>query len=426
MKTKLYVAGIGGCLLLLAYMKPYVLFSSNPAEQSQQEIQKSEGLLNFEKSNIPGLEVKTPAKIAIINKLAVAKMKKASLKEKHSALKSSSEAGSLATTERKEDKLSLARNEEESANEQETHKASAFNNAEEQQSETSPKADYSAPLVNAPKPGSVDQESGRTVINYGSNSNYAENTSLKKVSREEEAAENATVKEEMVTRVAMAEKSEKSFAFRGKTTVKSSLFKYVPAYWDGFSEEIGTDKADKALLMEKAHKLAKVAAKNGYNTEIAFLLDMSVKSNKNRFFVVNLKTGTVEMSSLVAQGRGSERLNLDKEYSNKPGSNLSSLGMYKIGKSYDGDFGRSYRLYGMDASNRNALQRNIVLHSMGSIPNMETNFPIWQSDGCPSVSPQTLERLGSLIDGSKKPILMWMYDDTFIPMDGKANSQFGN
>lgn len=426
MKTKLYVAGIGGCLLLLAYMKPYVLFSSNPAEQSQQEITKSEGLLNYEKSNIPGLEVKTPAKIAIINKLAVAKMKKASLKEKHSALKSASETVSIAKSEKKDENLSLAKNEEETVNVREALNASLFNNAEEPASETSPKADYNAPLVNAPKPGSADKESGRTVINYASNSNYAENTSLKKFPREEEAAENAALKEEMVSHVSYAEKAEKSYAFRGKTTVKSSLFKYVPVYWDGFSEEIGTDKADRALLMEKAHKLAKVAAKNGYNTEVAFLLDMSVKSNKNRFFVVNLKTGTVEMSSLVAQGRGRERLNLDKEYSNKPGSNLSSLGMYKIGKPYEGDFGRSYRLYGMDASNRNALQRNIVLHSMGSIPNMETNFPIWQSDGCPSVSPQMLERVGSIIDGSRKPILMWMYDDTYIPMDGKSVGQFGN
>lgn len=420
MKTKLYVAGIGGCLLLLAYMKPYVLFSSTPAEQSQQDIQKSEGLLNFEKSNIPGLEVKTPAKVAIINKLAVAKMKKASLREKHSAMKSSSESNAVAAADRRGDQRLLAGKDTDGLN------AGKFNNDEEQQSETSPKADYNTPLVNAPKPGSAEQEGGRTVINYASNSNYAENTSLKKFPREEEAAENAAVKEEMVTHVAMTEKSEKSFAFRGKTTVKSSLFKYIPAYWDGFSEEIGTDKADKALLMEKAHKLARMAAKNGYNTEVAFLLDMSVKSNKNRFFVVNLKTGAIEMSSLVAQGRGSERLNLDKEYSNKPGSNLSSLGMYKIGKPYEGDFGRSYRLYGMDASNRNALQRNIVLHSMGSIPNMETNFPIWQSDGCPSVSPQMLEKLGSIIDGSKKPILMWMYDDTYIPMEGKSVGQFGN
>ena len=83
MKAKLCVAaGIGGCLLLMAYFKPYVLFSSDPAEQSRKDLTKSQGLLNYEKSNIPGLEVKTPAKIAIVNKIAVAKLKKAPKKER--------------------------------------------------------------------------------------------------------------------------------------------------------------------------------------------------------------------------------------------------------------------------------------------------------------------------------------------------------
>ena len=72
MKTKLCVAaGIGSVLLLVAYFNPYVLFSSDPTEQSRQDLMKSQGLLNYEKSNIPGLEVKTPAKVAIVNKLAV-------------------------------------------------------------------------------------------------------------------------------------------------------------------------------------------------------------------------------------------------------------------------------------------------------------------------------------------------------------------
>jgi hypothetical protein len=280
----------------------------------------------------------------------------------------------------------------------------------------------SAPLVNMPKPGShLNENSGRTVVNYSSNS-YVENTSNKRFPHDAEENESADVREETVNRIAVADKSEKVYAFRGKTTVKSSLYKYIPPYWDGFSEELGANKAEHSVLIAKARQLAKIAALNGYNTEFAFLVDMSVKSNKNRFFVINLRTLSIESSSLVAQGRGKERLNLDKDYSNNPGSNCSSLGMYKIGKPYEGDFGRSYRLFGMDASNKNAYQRSIVLHAMGSIPNVETNFPIWQSEGCPSVSTVMLEKLGAMIDNSKKPVLMWMYDDTYIPMNGKGGS----
>ncbi|MBZ5857914.1 murein L,D-transpeptidase catalytic domain-containing protein [Flavihumibacter profundi] len=433
MKAKLCVAGIGGCLLLMSYFKPYVMFSSDPAELSQQEVKKSEGLLNYEKSNIPGLEVKTPAKIAIVNKLAVAKMKKTPKKEKSAAIKNVPETGFFASLEKKfshkkkEDadlpaaKESLKENSEEESTEELDNNQSDINPYVS--GNVASKSDNSSkPLVNMPKPGSASKEnSGRTVINYSSNS-YVENTSLRKFPHDEEVSDAINTQEEAVTRVSVAEKSEKVYAFRGKTSVKSSLYKYIPPYWDGFSEEIGAEKADHNSMREKARQLAKMAEKNGYNTEFAFLVDMSVKSNKNRFFVVNLKTGAIEMSSLVAQGRGSERLNLDKDYSNNPGSNCSSLGVYKIGKPYEGDFGRSYRLYGMDATNRNAYQRSIVLHSMGSIPTVETNFPIWQSEGCPSVSPVMLEKLGSLIDGSKKPVLMWMYDDSYIPMTGKSNN----
>jgi hypothetical protein len=32
------------------------------------------------------------------------------------------------------------------------------------------------------------------------------------------------------------------------------------------------------------------------------------------------------------------------------------------------------------------------------------------------VAPKIMEKLSDMIDNSKKPILMWMYDDTYIPM----------
>ncbi len=420
MKTKLCVAGIGGCLLLMAYFSPYVMFSKDPAEQSRKDLTKSQGLLNYEKSSIPGLEVKTPAKIAIVNKLAVAKMKKASKKEKPLPVAATTEKADLAAvTVPAKKKERITKTAAAPVPEAAVEQADADDNVSDDNtlSDINPyvaanNGSASEPLVNMPKPGSHAERPGRTVINYSSN-DMVENTSNKRFPHNNEV-EVAVLRDESVNKLAVAEKSEKTYAFRGKTTVKSSLFKYIPPFWDGFSEETGTSKADIAELTQKARKIAKMAEKNGYNTDFAFLLDMSVKSNKYRFFVVNLKTNTIEMSALVAQGRGKQRLNLDKDYSNTPGSNCSSLGIYKIGKPYDGDFGRSYKLFGLDATNKNAFNRAIVLHAMGSIPNVETNFPIWQSEGCPSVSPSVLEKLGSMIDASKKPVLLWMYDDTYI------------
>jgi hypothetical protein len=62
----------------------------------------------------------------------------------------------------------------------------------------------------------------------------------------------------------------------------------------------------------------------------------------------------------------------NKTYSNSAGSNCTSLGRYKIGKSYTGQFGLAFRLYGLDKSNSNASSRFVVLHAMGCISYDET------------------------------------------------------
>ncbi|MFD2527096.1 murein L,D-transpeptidase catalytic domain-containing protein [Flavihumibacter stibioxidans] len=451
MKTKLYVAGIGGCLLLtMAYLKPFELFSSDLNGQSKQELSGTTGLLNYEKSNIPGLEIKTPAKIAIINKVAAVQLKKEAEKKKSRSEKSKTEESMLEITansmmdavkdlvlDEPEDSSPEEAIEAEASPELHPYMASARTAAKK--IAVRPETYRPRPQVNVPSPelpvALQSRKTGRTVINYQT-TEYAVNTSNTLTPRDDEKFPHENEKfphdsdEAMVisnnadvvvntaaeAKVEKVEKVEKTLSFRGKTEVKSDLYKYIPPFWDGFSAEIGNDEANYLDLMKKAKKLAEMARKGGYNTQYAFLLDMSVKSNKNRFFIVNLKTMKVEKSSLVAQGRGRERLNLDKEYSNVPGSNCSSLGIYKVGKSYNGSFGLSYRLHGLESSNSKALQRYIVLHAMGTIPDVETNFPIWQSEGCPSVSPKMLDRVGNMIDKSGKPILMWMYDETFIPM----------
>lgn len=63
----------------------------------------------------------------------------------------------------------------------------------------------------------------------------------------------------------------------------------------------------------------------------------------------------------------------------------------------------------MDSSNSNALKRNIVLHSWNAVSEKET-FPDGTPEGwgCPAVSNESLKRISSKIDASKKPILLWV------------------
>jgi hypothetical protein len=148
----------------------------------------------------------------------------------------------------------------------------------------------------------------------------------------------------------------------------------------------------------------------GFNTGICFLIDMGIESGKSRFFVYDLERDTVLMSGLVTHGCCNQNWLSGRKFGNGLGCGCTSLGRYKIGQSYEGRFGRAYKLYGLDASNSNAYSRFVVLHSMQCVPESEVSpYPICQSDGCPTVSPGFLKRLTPLIDKSRRPILLKIY-----------------
>lgn len=163
-------------------------------------------------------------------------------------------------------------------------------------------------------------------------------------------------------------------------------------------------------LQEKATAIKEYAKDNGYNTTRCFMTDMSLASGRQRFFVYNLLKDSVEKTGLVAHGSGSDRGEEDLFFSNKPNSYCTSLGRYKIGKSYMGKFGLAYKLYGLDSTNSKAFERFVVLHAHSCVPNEEiAPVPLCQSWGCPTVSPDFLQELKKYIDASEKPILLWIY-----------------
>ena len=166
-------------------------------------------------------------------------------------------------------------------------------------------------------------------------------------------------------------------------------------------------------LKQKTVEAAEFAKKNDFNTEYCFMVDMSIPSGKNRFFVYNLSKDSVEFTALVSHGSGSYKPNCDDQlvFSNTPNSYATSIGKYKIGTSYYGTYGLSYRLYGLDSTNDKALERFIVLHADSYVPNKETYpYHIYESAGCPIVSPSFLTILGKYVTVSKKPMMLWIYN----------------
>ncbi len=167
---------------------------------------------------------------------------------------------------------------------------------------------------------------------------------------------------------------------------------------------------EKKLKSEIAEMRSFLGKSPKYNSDVALFLDMKIESGRNRFFVYDLKNNKLINKGLVGHGSGSETgIQGELKFSNVKNSNCSSLGKYAIGVSYVGTFGKAYKLYGLDKTNSNAFDRNIVLHKYSEIPFDEQPYPICNSLGCPMVNEKFFGVLEKLIDNSKKKIILVMY-----------------
>jgi len=204
----------------------------------------------------------------------------------------------------------------------------------------------------------------------------------------------------------LTENIKKAAAKKLEISFKSTSF----AYPKNSKADIGIAQYSTKQLVLYAKVLKQYAKKNGFDTAYAFLSNMGMLSNKKRFFVINLATLSIEQAGLVSHGRGPGRSVYDKQYSNVAGSNSTSLGRYKISGKYKGGYGEAYKMVGLDSSNKNAYNRNIVLHSMSCIPDVEGIMPACVSEGCPAVSNKFFSFIRQIIDSRKKPVLLWIFD----------------
>jgi hypothetical protein len=94
------------------------------------------------------------------------------------------------------------------------------------------------------------------------------------------------------------------------------------------------------------------------------VVDFSKPSSDPRFHLVDLMNGKVD-SYRVAHGRGSDpdHSGFLERFSNGMGSYATSEGTYVTGDYYDGKYGLSMKVRGLDWSNFNAEPRAIVIHN---------------------------------------------------------------
>ncbi len=98
--------------------------------------------------------------------------------------------------------------------------------------------------------------------------------------------------------------------------------------------------------------------------DVIGVVDFSASSADPRFHIVDLLSGSVE-THRVAHGRGSDpdHSGYLERFSNDFGSFASSNGAYVTGDTYDGKYGNSMKVSGLDWTNSNAESRAIVIHN---------------------------------------------------------------
>ena len=165
-----------------------------------------------------------------------------------------------------------------------------------------------------------------------------------------------------------------------------------------YNPSVDADKVDKAL---------KYCRQNGMNTDVIMFCDFSKHSGTRRFLVYDTRRRKVILSSLCEQGKG-------KGFSNKPGSNCSSLGYFKVCYPHKMRIGlSSYVLQGLSATNSNAKSRGILIHpyyTVSELPTCPLPIVFKSSKGCFILSPIKYKVLRRIIQrNSGKPILLYAY-----------------
>jgi len=138
-----------------------------------------------------------------------------------------------------------------------------------------------------------------------------------------------------------------------------------------------------------------------HKADILAIADYSQPSRDRRFHLVDADSGATT-SMLVAHGRGSDPAHSGwlRQFSNADGSYASCAGAFVTADEYVGKHGRSMRLQGLDATNSNALERAIVIHTAPYVTEAMARDlgKIGRSQGCFTLTEadlrQVLARLG--------------------------------
>ncbi len=172
-----------------------------------------------------------------------------------------------------------------------------------------------------------------------------------------------------------------------KTALVGGVIAATPSRAFAQATGISTDEAK--IVARARQELSRVGNRLWRRDKVG-MVDFSRPSHDPRMFIVDMVQGSVK-SYFVAHGRGSdpEHDGFLKTFSNASGSFATSRGAYMTLEWYQGKYGSSMRLAGLDSDNSLATDRAIVVHEAWySSPDMLAKWgKLGRSEGCFAVAP---------------------------------------
>lgn len=125
----------------------------------------------------------------------------------------------------------------------------------------------------------------------------------------------------------------------------------------------------------------------GADKNLLTIIDFSRPSREKRLWVVDLTEQRLRFHTLVAHGKNTGA-DMAQTFSNREGSEMSSLGFYRTAQPYMGKHGLSLKLQGLDAGyNTNAASRAVVVHGADYVSEtfVRQHGRLGRSQGCPAL-----------------------------------------
>lgn len=161
------------------------------------------------------------------------------------------------------------------------------------------------------------------------------------------------------------------------------------------------------------------ASRHKASRRYLMLVDYSIPSNKDRFFVWDTEADGIVYATWCAHGCGGNSTAERPEFSNRPGSKCSSLGLYIVEKDtgVSPSWGYTYHAVdGLDKTNSNARSRQIVIHYWHSVTSDWQNKisePMRcdrRSEGCFTLPEPSFWEIDKYIKSEPKRILLYAID----------------